>query len=439
MKRIRLMLCLLVFSAIATLALAASASAQTVVVGTGNPELDVPAVQAAVDQGGEVILKGRFSFDSPPTVPTAPELVGLTGGFATVLVGKAVVISGTQDGDEERASIEAGTIPFYVDAPGASVTIQGVRFIRPKSSAILVYSVSGLVIASCKIEGLEPVLGIGAVLRGGSGIAIVTSPGVPTLMNPGKPEKISGALLIVNNDLDLAGATAEDTAQGVGIFSVGVPGAQVEAYISGNKIRNVTEHAINIRRVVGRVYVERNVITTGSLGRTAARIQAIRVVNLGSYLIAHNSIDCGWAPGDAQGIGVFSQIAAWPMEGAVVVDNDITMSAPEGTVFGDFSAAIQVYGFTEGTVVLNNRLRGRARAALSVFPFFPSAVPANNAFVLNRVDHFEASVADLFVGLGALNTRIVGAGTVEDLGTGTTIVRLPRPGERDDDHKDRDH
>src|SRR5215470_14247761 len=433
MKRIRITLCLLMFSAIATIALAASAAAQTVVIGTGNPDLDVPAVQAAVNQGGEVVLKGRFSFDSPPTVPTAPDLSVLTGGIATVLVSKAVAISGTQDGDDEMASIEAGTIPFYVDAPGASVTIQGLRFIRPKSSAILVYSVSGLVIASCKIEGLEPLLG------GGSGIAIVTSPGVPNLMNPGKPEKISGALLIVNNDLDLAGATAEDTAQGVGIFSVGVPGAQVEAYISGNKIRNVTEHAINIRRVVGRVYVERNVITTGSLGRTAARIQAIRVVNLGSYLIAHNSIDCGWAQPDAQGIGVFSQIAAWPKEGAVVVDNDVTMSAPEGTVFGDFSAAIQVYGFTEGTVVLNNRLRGRARAALSVFPFFPSAVPANNAFVLNRVDHFEASVADLFVGLGALNTRIVGAGTVEDLGTGTTIVRLPRPGEREDDHKDRDH
>jgi hypothetical protein len=259
-------------------------------------------------------------------------------------------------------------------------------------------------------------------------------------VNPGKPEKISGTLLIVNNDLDLAGATAEDGALGVTIFSVGVPGAQVEAYISGNKIRNVTEHAINIRRVVGRVYVERNVITTGSLWVTGRmQIQAIRVVNLGSYLIAHNSIDCGWAQENAQGIGVFSQIAAWPMEGAVVVDNDIAMSAPEGTVFGDLSAAIQVYGFTEGTVVLNNRLRGRARAALSVLPFFPSAVPANNAFVLNRVDHFEASVPDLFVGLGAMNTRIVGAGTVEDLGTGTTIVRLPRSSERDDDHKDRDH
>jgi hypothetical protein len=425
------------FSALATLALAASAAAQTVVVGTGNPDLDVPAVQAAVNQGGEVLLKGHFSFDRPPTVPTAPEPSVLTGGLATVFVGRAVVISGTQDGDEEMASIEGGTTPFYVDAPGASVTIQGLRFIRPRVDAVLVFAVSGLVMASCKIEGLEPAFG------GGAGIQILTSAGQPMPMTPGKPENVSGTLLIVNNDMDLTGATAADAAIGVQIFSVGVPGAEVEAYISGNKIRNVTEPAINIRRAVGRVYVERNVITTGSLVAPPARSQAIRVANLGSYLIAHNRIDCGWTQPDAEGIGVFSQVAAWPMEGAVVVDNDVTMSAPEGTVFGDFSAGIGVYGFTEGTVVLNNRIRGRAKAALSmpVFPLPPqvAAVPANNAFVLNRVDDFEASVADVLVGLGAMNTRIVGAGTVQDLGTGTIIVRLPRPGEREDDDKDRNH
>src|SRR5262245_53550224 len=85
MKRTRLMLCLLLFSSIATIVVAATATAQTVVVGTGNPDLDVPAVQAAVDQGGEVLLKGQFSFDRPPTVPTAPELAVQTGGLATVL------------------------------------------------------------------------------------------------------------------------------------------------------------------------------------------------------------------------------------------------------------------------------------------------------------------------------------------------------------------
>jgi hypothetical protein len=151
----------------ALLTWAASAAAQTVVVGTGDPDVDVPAVQAAVDQGGEVILKGHFSFNRPPTVPTATAFVG---GSATVLVSRAVVISGMQDGDRERATIEGGTTPFYVEAPGASVTIQGLRFIRPKGDAIFVYAVSGLVIASCKIAGVEPLPAIG-----GDGIDIVTA------------------------------------------------------------------------------------------------------------------------------------------------------------------------------------------------------------------------------------------------------------------------
>jgi hypothetical protein len=409
-----------------TLGWAASAAAQTVVIGTGNPDVDVPAVQAAVGQGGEVVLRGHFSFDRPPTISTAP--VGLAP--AMVLVSKAAVISGTPDEDGEMTSIEAGSIPFYVNAPGAQVTIQGLRFVRPKADATLVYAVSGLVIASCRIEGVEP------VAHGSMGIEINTSGGPPTPTSPGKPENVSGTLLIANNDIDVAGGTAQDSTVGVLIFSVGVPGAEVEAYVSGNKIRNTTEPAINFRRVGGRAYVERNVLTTGSVVGPAPRPQAIRVVNSGSYLIAHNSVDCGWAQADAEGIGVFSQFAAWPMERANVVDNDVIMSAPEGTVFGNFSAAIGVYGFAEGNVVLNNRIRGRARAALSepAFPLPPQvpAVPANNAFVLNHFDDFEPSVADVFVDVGVMNTLIVGQGTVEDHGIGTVVVPLPL---RDDENR----
>src|SRR5262245_65501013 len=111
MKRIGITLCLLIFTAIATVAMGGSAAAQTLVVGTGDPEVDVPAVQAAVDQGGEVILKGHFSFDRPPTVPTP-----LGGPPATILVSKAVAISGARDEDDrmlyehgEMTSIEGGT------------------------------------------------------------------------------------------------------------------------------------------------------------------------------------------------------------------------------------------------------------------------------------------------------------------------------------------
>src|SRR5689334_17341405 len=63
-----------------------------VVHGTGDPAVDVPAVQAAVDQGGDVSLVGHFSFDAPATKPLAPGLevpaVGLPPA-AEVLIAKA--------------------------------------------------------------------------------------------------------------------------------------------------------------------------------------------------------------------------------------------------------------------------------------------------------------------------------------------------------------
>ncbi len=62
----------------------------------------------------------------------------------------------------------------------------------------------------------------------------------------------------------------------------------------------------------------------------------------GSYLIANNSIDCAWADGVAAGITVLGQSANFPQASAVVVDNNVTMSAPDGTVFGAISAGIEV-------------------------------------------------------------------------------------------------
>jgi len=137
-----------------TITLAASALAQpTVVTGTGNPAVDVPAVQAAVNLGGEVVLSGHFSFDTPPTIPTGLQAVGFPP--ATILLSKAVALSGAAD-----AIIERGTIPLYVAAPGASVSIQNVHFVSPSKSAIVVYAVSGLVVASCRIDGYVPLANI---------------------------------------------------------------------------------------------------------------------------------------------------------------------------------------------------------------------------------------------------------------------------------------
>jgi hypothetical protein len=402
--------------------LAAPSAATHVVLGTGDPSVDVPAVQAAVDHGGDVRLKGHFSFDAPPNQGIATDLVA--GGYppsAEVKIRHAVSISGARDEGAEMTTIEGGTLPFYVDAPAEHVAIRGLRFVRPTSSAILVHAVTGLEIASTRIEGVVPFAHLA------SGVFIITTGGVPSPPSPGNPQNVSGTLRIERNDIDMAGGTAADNTLGVTVFSAGVAGAEVDVHVEGNRIRNTTEPAINFRRLVGHAEIERNVITTGSVVGTAARNQVIRVVNTGAYLVAHNSITCEWATTDAEGIGVFSQFAAWPMEHALIVDNDIQMRPPEGTVFTAFSAGIGVYGFAQGNVVRHNRIRGAARAALSipVFPLPPQApaVPADNAFIRNRFVDFTPSLADIFVGAHALRTRVEGPGTVVDLGDGTILER----------------
>ncbi len=403
---------------------AASVAAQAVtVVGTGDPNVDVPAVQAAVDQGGRVVLMGHFSFDAPPTAAEPSSLV-LSGTAGMVLVSKAVAISGALDDQGEMTTIEGGTNPFYVAAPGAHVAIQGLHFIHSKAVAIRVVAASGLVIASNRIEGVAP------DTKFVSAILVSTSPGdVPPNAGDGQPENVSGTLWIANNDIDLQG-TAAGTYLGILVFAVGKsPDQEADLYVTGNNIRNSTERPVNIYAVGGRAYIERNVITTtGGAGvNVMPSGDVIHIVGPGSYLIAHNSIDCQWTSGMQAGIRLQTR-PGQPVSHAVVVDNDINMSAPEGTMFGVTSAAIEIRGASEGNMVLNNRIRGRANFALSVAASTPGSadatgVPQNTTFIRNDLQGFTSAEADLFVDAGGSKTIAVGGqGTVEDHGVGTVIV-----------------
>jgi len=207
--------------------------------------------------------------------------------------------------------------------------------------------------------------------------------------------------------------------------------------VSGNTVRNATERSINIYQVGGRAYVERNVITTSRISGPAGGIapDVIHVVGSGSYLISHNSVHSRLAT--EAGIRVHSQFTDWPIADAIVVDNEVNMEAPEGTVFGVNSAGIDIWGNAQGNVVLNNSIRGRARAALALAVFPPpqpgDGVPATNAFILNRFEDFEASLADVVVGERVMNTLIVGPGTVHDEGVGTVQVRIGGPQREGDD------
>src|SRR4051794_3643235 len=76
-------------SAIAALAAAvlpAAGIAQTVVQGQGNPALDVPSVQAAVEMGGSVLLRGTFDFgDGRVSLRNDVEISGETDASGKLL------------------------------------------------------------------------------------------------------------------------------------------------------------------------------------------------------------------------------------------------------------------------------------------------------------------------------------------------------------------
>ena len=386
-----------------------------VVVGSGKPDIDVPAVQAAVDRGGNVILKGHFSFARSPTKPVAAPLAsGWSPPAAEVLVSKVVTISGMRDEQGAMATIDAGTIPFYVDAPGRPVTIRGLHFVRPTADAILAYAARGLEISDIRIDTVVPYAG------GAEGIAIDTRSAIPLPTTAGTPENISGHVVITHNDIDVSGGTTHDETTGIMVFSVGQsPDREVDLDIIGNHVENATGSTLNIRRVNGRVRVLGNTLRT-SRDLAQGSHDAVRLVNTGSYLMANNAIECRWA--DAAGIAVFSQFAEWPMERAIVEDNDVLMSPPANSVFGDSSAGINIRGYAQGIVVRRNSVRGRARAAVSLYAF-RGGVPAGNALIDNRFDGFEPAAADIVLGSGVLRTRIVGPGTVADRGEGTIIQR----------------
>jgi hypothetical protein len=404
----------------AAVAVVASATARpTIVTGTGNAAVDIRAVQAAVDQGGDVILTGHFSFDADPTTPTGAAYARM------VTVSKAVVISGNSGANGDMPTINGGNWPFFVDAAGARVAIRGLHFIGPKAGAIWVYAVSGLSVANCRIEGVISTAefgvqaGLSTTLAGGIGVFGDAHP--PSANFPGRPENFSGSMEIVNNYIDMAGQPGA-LHQGIVMFSVGKsPDQEVDIHVGGNTVLNVTEPAIDLGIIGGRILVERNTITTGSFVGGSANPDALRILGSGTYLIIHNSIDCGWLDPAATGINIFGNNRS-NSKSAIVIDNDVIMSAPEGIVFAANSAGIEVGGVATGIEALNNRVRGRAAAALSVFDRSGNT-PANITFVANDIAGFQGSIADVFVDAGVSGTLIVGPQMhVQDLGSSTTVV-----------------
>jgi len=388
-----------------------------IVNGKFDPNIDVPAVQSAIDaapeDGRTVYLNGRFSF-----------------GTSSVTIRNWARIRGS-DEFGKKAEIEGGHNPFTVDSGQQFVSITGVHFINPIQSAIRVTSVNGLSISDCEID--TPVLVPAPAtppFNTGGGIVGVSKVGTVV-------KEIAGNISILRNVMDITSQqtiNTDPTARTFGInFDLADQSMQANLTISGNTIKNVTAHGMILRDIVGTATINgQNAITTGTHGARITGgdsfVDGIMCQGAGTYTVSDNVIDCGYE--NSAGIRLISRgtSTAPPLTGTTVTGNSITMSKPSTASNGSESAAIELRrrcGIlpdpntnTVSNTVSNNTIMGEAGAALSLIAESNqqgSFIPKHNTFVNNDHRGFTSTLtADIFVAPNVEDTNIqsVTGGTI---------------------------
>ena len=296
------------------------------VIGQDDATVDVPAVQQAVDAGGTVVLDGTFNFVNA-------RLPG-PGGSRVILVTGAVTIRGQDATILGGGSATSGgqQAVFLIDAPGVDVTIEGLRFVNPHNAAIRVTQSRDLRIANCQVEGMTP----SAVGLQNAALA-VHLPGGPV-----------GAVSILENRFRIGGTAADSVG---GIIMTG-PAARL--LIADNRITGTTSHGMDLRDVNGPARIERNIIETGTVGRSGLPgqfVDALRLIGSGEYVVERNQFDCGFENAAVVRLGGTKK--------AVLRQNEVVASVPTAKVPGLQSAGVQVQGSANDNEILENRIKGR--------------------------------------------------------------------------------
>jgi hypothetical protein len=190
--------------------------AQTVVVGQHDPARDVAAVQAAVDQGGSVLLLGTFDF----------------GDDGRVLLQKSVRISGEADAsDVPITTIMGGDWPFLAPAPssmppaqaGPVISVENICFRQPSGGAIHLVYTGGAYIRGNKVTEIRR-RPFTTFLRG-AGVLIgpcdVPIAGICTRL-------VTGSIVVMDNEVHRMDPCATKTSV-VGVFVH--PSDEADVYI----------------------------------------------------------------------------------------------------------------------------------------------------------------------------------------------------------------
>ncbi len=390
-----------------------TALAQAVVVGQGNPSIDVPAVQAAVDQGGSVLLVGTFDF----------------GDTGRVVLSKDVAISGEADGSgAPTTTVIGGDWTFFSPLPatlppseaGPKIRIQSIHFRQPLGPPIHLAYCGGANIRGNKVTEIRKrpfttFFRRAGVLIGPRDAAVTT-----TIFR----HLVTGSIKVTDNEVDLAGPDPTITS-GEGIFVNLTDGAEV--YVARNTVTNCTRNCVDIldnrldSEGRGSVVIEKNRVITGVTGipiPTPGTPNGIvtgfnfnpALMNdpavVAPILVSDNYVEVhGQEFSGSTGIVVLAGFSH--IEGNTIVINSAT----------GIGAGMLIRG-TNGAVLRNRILSGGVNAVRFDAPAGVFTGAINTVAVGNNISGFAASQADYLFRAGSRGNTVVGnSGTVLDLGT----------------------
>jgi len=393
---------------------AGEAESSVVVVGQSDPALDVAAVQAAANLGGDIELVGTFDF-------------GPTG---RVVLTRDVRIAG-----RNGATVKGGQSSFLsplppppVGRPGPAIRITHLTFDGATYTPIHIGYASAVDIRGNTIRNVQPRFNPALGFSVHAGVVVGTYSQFPPAVVPGA---VTGRVRIRDNEIEMATpAPAGTLCQGV--FLNRTWGADVK--ISGNTVsdcsRNSIEALDNHRDAAGagRVEISHNHLRSQSVGvpwpnpfRPNGIVAAWFFDPSGTsdparnppHELAHNRIEME----GARATGIFASTG-----GVVIAENRITVSgaSAEGIAVG-----------SPGGLVAQNRVAGSGPFAIDLLPFFPGVAPDGNTIACNDTSGFQAGIADVRLA-GNGNTVIGSVVAVLDLGTGNQVVGGHRCGDGDD-------
>jgi len=403
MKNTKIKFNVLIISVLSAILVAAGGlyAYDSVVTGKNNAELDVKAVQDAVDKGGSVLLKGTFNF----------------GQKGRVNIKNDVEIIGESDSKgKPLTKIMGGFWNFYsplpstelpLPGPGPKMKIKNIHFDGAIWTPMHFPYTSGAEISGNKITNVQP-FAVPRKWSGGDKLLVSAGALLGTRFAHTKnilPGAVTGHLIFENNNVDLKCKNPK-ISMGQGAFFIWTWGATIE--IKGNRIRNVSRNSIesldNYLDEEGRgsVLVAENNIVTPSVGVPFPSPTTPNGIIVGWFLDMSGGSDPSKNSkitvirNYVQTNGETSAGIASLADGTAILGNRVEVRG------GSKSKAICQLG--SNAFIARNKIDGTGAFALQAAPWKDGKANCNT-FAWNDVREFKASSTD-FLCLGNNNVLV---------------------------------